>query len=81
MHSCVTGIYRSKALTRMKFSCMNKKCFLLRRQIPFCHIVVWTIYTCCIDHFTHQHTAFEQSTACLSVFLESLPDLIPFAIL
>ena len=28
-----------------------------------------------------QHTVFEQATACLIVFLESLPGLIPFAIL
>ena len=35
------------------------------------------------DHFTRKHTctAFEQSAVCLSVFLESLPGLIPFAIL
>ena len=31
-----------------------------------------------IDHFTTQHTAFEQSAAWLSVFLELLPGLIPF---
>ena len=42
---------------------------------------VWTIYTSHTDHFTPQHTAFEKSTACLSVFLESLPAFIPFAIL
>ena len=30
------------------------------------------------DHFTPQHTAFEQSAACLSVFLELLPGLILF---
>ena len=28
-----------------------------------------------------QHTAFEQSAACLSVFLDLLPGLIPYAIL
>ena len=27
-----------------------------------------TIYTSHIDHFTPQHTAFEQTAACLSVF-------------
>ena len=32
-----------------------------------------------IDHFTPQHTAFEQSAACQSVFLELLPGLIAFA--
>ena len=47
----------------------------------FGHVVVWAIYTSHIAHFTPQHTAFEQSTACLSVFLESLPGLIPFTIL
>ena len=41
----------------------------------------WTLYTSHIDHFTPHHTAFEQSTECLSVFLESLPGFIPFAIL
>ena len=42
------GIYLSKALTCMIFSCINKNAYLA-------------------------------STACLSVFLESLPGLIPFA--
>ena len=43
------------------------------------HIVVKTIYTSHIDHFTPQHTAFEQSAACQSVFLELLLGLIAFA--
>ena len=59
----------------------NENAFLSRRRIPFVHIVVWTIYTSHIDHLTPQHTAFEQSAACLSVFLELLPGSIPFAIL
>ena len=33
----------------------------------FGYIVVWTIYTSHTDHFTHQHTAFELSAACLSI--------------
>ena len=36
----------------------------------FGHIVVWTIYTSHIDHFTPQHTAYEQSAACLSVVIQ-----------
>ena len=34
-----------------------------------------------IDHFTPQQRAFELSAADLSVFLQSLTGLIPFAIL
>ena len=45
------------------------------------HIVVRTIDSSHIDHFTPQHTTFEQSAACLSVVLEFLPGLIKFAIL
>ena len=51
----------------------------IKETDTFGHIVVWTIYTSHTDHFTPQHTVFEQSTACLSVFLESLSGLIPFA--
>ena len=36
------------------------------------HIVIWTIYTSHIDYFTPQNTAFEQFTACSSVFWELL---------
>ena len=36
------------------------------------------IYTSEIDHLTPLYKAFEQSAACLSVFLELLPGLIPF---
>ena len=41
----------------------------------FGYIVVCTIYTSHIGHFTPQHTAFEHSTACLSLFLKLLPGL------
>ena len=75
------GIYLSKALTCMNFSCINKKCFFIKEMDTFGHIVVWLIYTFHIDHFMSQHTAFEQLAACLSVYLESLPGLIRFAIL
>ena len=51
----------------------------IKETYTFGHIVVWTIYTSHKDHFTPQHTALEQSPACLSVFLELLPGLIPFA--
>ena len=44
----------SKALTCMNF---------------FLYIQKWLFYTSHIDHFTPQHTAFEQSVACLSVVL------------
>ena len=47
----------------------------------FGHIVVQTTYTSHIDHLTPQHTAFEQSPACLSVFLGLLPGLIPLTML
>ena len=74
-------IYLSKALSCMKFYCINKKCFFIKATDSFGHIVVWTFYAFHLDHFMPQHTAFEQSTAGLSVFLESLPGLIPFKIL
>ena len=67
------GYIFQKLLLARNFSCINKKCFLIKETYTFGHIVVWTIYTSHIDHFTPQHTAFEQSAACLSVFLESLP--------
>ena len=44
------GYIFQKLLLAWFFSCINKKCFLSRRQIPFGHI--WTIYTPHIDHFT-----------------------------
>ena len=53
----------------------------IKETDTFGHIVVGTIYTSYIDPFTPQHTAFEQSAACLSVFLEFFPGWIPFAIL
>ena len=69
------GIYLSKALTCIKVSCINKNCFFTQGDG---YLIIHTSH---IDHFTPQHTAFEQSAACLSVFLELLPVLIPFAIL
>ena len=77
----IKGIYLSKALTCMKFFLYKQKCFFIKGTDTFGHIVVCTVYTSHIDHFTPQHTAFEQSAASLSAFLESLPGLIPFAIL
>ena len=81
--SLIKEIYLSKALTCMKCFLYKQKCFFffIKEADTFGHIAVWTIYTSHIDHFTPQHTAFEQSTACLTVFLGSLPGLIPFAIL
>ena len=63
------------------FPVLTTKCFFIKQMNTFGHIVVCTFYTSHIDHFTPQHTAFEQSAACLSVYLELLPGLIPFAIL
>ena len=76
------GIYLIKFLLVWFFSCINKNCFS-------CYQGDRSIWPhCCMnnlkshkDHFTPQHTAFKQSAACLSVFLELLPGLIPFAIL
>ena len=65
----------------MKFFLLKTKLFFIKETYTFGQIVVWTIYTSHIDHFTPHHTAFEQSATCLSIFLESLPGLIPFAIL
>ena len=65
----------------MKFFLYKQKMLFIKETDTFGHVVVRTIYTSHIDHFTPQHTAFEQSVACLSVFLELLPGLIPFAIL
>ena len=75
------GYVFQKLLLAWNFSCISKKCFFIKETDTFGHIVVWTIYTSHIDHFTSQHTAFEQSAACLSVFLDLLHGLIPFAIL
>ena len=62
------GIYLSKALTCMKI-------FLYKQELHFCQGDGYLWSRCCmnkytshIDHFTPQHTAFEQSAACLSVF-------------
>ena len=77
------GIYLSKALTCMNFFLYKRNMIFIKETDTdtFGRIVVWTIYTSHIDHFTPQHTAFEQSAACSLVFVESLPGLIPFAIL
>ena len=56
----------------------QKMLFLSRGRIPLATLLYEQFH---IDHFTPLHTAFEQSTACLLVFLELLPGLIPFAIL
>ena len=74
------GIYPSKALSCMKLF-LYKKCLFIKERDTFGHNAVWTIYTSHIDHFRPKNTVFEQSAACLSVFLELLPGLIPFAIL
>ena len=71
----IKGIYLSKALTCMNFFLYKQKMLFIKETDTFGHIVVRTIYTSHIDHFTPQHTAFEQSAACLSAFLESLPGL------
>ena len=70
-----------KLLLACNYSCLNKNCFFIKETDTFGHIVVWIIYTSHIDYFTPQHTAFVQLPACLSVILELLPGLIPFAIL
>ena len=74
-------IYLSKALTCMKIFLYKQELLFVKETDTFCHIVVRTTYTSHIDHFTPQHTAFEQSAACLSVFLELLPGLIPLTML
>ena len=75
-------IFQEISLTCMKFFLFKqKKCFFIKETDNFGHIVVYKFYTAYIDHFTPQHTAFEQSAACLSVYLELLPGLILFTIL
>ena len=39
-NGCFKGIYLSKALTCMKFSCINKNCFFIKETDTFGHIVV-----------------------------------------
>ena len=75
------GIYLSKALTCMKFFLYKQELLFVKETDTFGHIVVWTTYTSHINHFTPQHTAFELSAACLSVFLELLPGSIPLTML
>ena len=75
------GIYLSKALTYMKL-------FLYKLKLLFYPEDGYLWPHCCMNDLfiSHkslyaEHTAFGQSSACLSVFLELLPGLIPFAIL
>ena len=75
------GYIFQKLLLVWKFSCINKNCFFVKETDTFGHIVVWTTYTFHIDPFTPQQKDFEQSAACLSVFLELLPGLIPLTML
>ena len=60
----------------MKFFLYKQNAFLSRGGYLWPHCCMNTSH---IDHFTPQHTAFEQSAACQSVFLELLPGLIAFA--
>ena len=75
------GYIFQKLLLARTISCINKNCIFVKKTDTFGHIVVWTTYTSHIDNFMPQHTAFEQSAACLSVFLELLPGLIPLTML
>ena len=76
------GYIYQTLLLAWNYSCINKNCCcFFKKTDTFSHIVVWAIYTYHIYHFTPQQTAFEQSAACVSVFLELLPGLIPLAIL
>ena len=79
--SSLRGYIFQKLLLAWKFSCIYKNCFFVKQTDTFGHIVVWTTYTSHIDQFTPKHTAFEQSAACLSAFLELLPGLIPLPML
>ena len=65
------GYIFQKFLLAWFYSYINKIFFFIKETDTFCPIVLWTIYTSHIDHLTPQHTAFEQSAVCLSVFLES----------
>ena len=79
--SLLRGYIFQKLYLAWTFSCINKNCFFVKETDTFGHIVVWTTYTSHIGHFTPQHIAFEQSAACLLVFLELLPGLIPLTML
>ena len=75
-------ILRSFCTSGAFTACKNitKIAFLSRRRI----LLVKLLHeqnTSHKDHFTPKHAAFEQSAACLSVFLELFPGVIPFAIL
>ena len=65
----------------MKFFLVNKNGYL-----PILSSLAILLYEQFIDlrhtdHFTPQHTAFEQAAACLSFVFESIPGSILFAIL
>ena len=65
----------------VKFFLYKQKMLIIKETDTFGHMLYVQIFTSHIGYFTPQHTAFEQYAACLSVFLESLPGLILFAIL
>ena len=75
------GIYLSKALTCMKI-------FLYKKEFLFCQGDWYFWPHCCMNTLYISHRSlyaqtyrFEQSTACLSVFLELLPGLKPLTML
>ena len=78
--NCLRGYTFHKLLLAWNFFLYKQKCFFYQADGYLWPDNVWTIYTSHIDHFTPQHTAFEQYTACLSVFLDLLAGLIPLAI-
>ena len=47
------------------FPVYTKDAFFVKETDTFDHNVVLTTYTSPIDHFTPQHTAFEQPAVCL----------------
>ena len=65
------------------FYCIKNNGFFIKETDTFDHIVLCWGVKCIshIDHFTAKHTAFEQSTACVSVVFALLPGFIPFVIL
>ena len=52
------GIYLSKALTCMKIFLYKQELLFVKETDTFGHIVVRTIYTSHIDHFTPQQIPF-----------------------
>ena len=65
------GRKATKNKTCMNFFLYKQIMFFIKETDTFGHVVVRTFCTSHIDHFTPQHTAFEKSTACLSVFLDT----------